>query len=148
MFAILTCEMAGIVGSLFIIDSITTWYIFLTKPLLSPPSWIFSPVWTVLYFLMGISLYLVWLKTKNPLKSFPIRLFGIHLGINTLWSIIFFGLKNSGLAFLEIIVLWITLVWIIKKFYKIDSRAGIILLPYLFWASFASYLNFAIWRLN
>lgn len=147
ILAILICEGAGILGSIFTVSSIPTWYATLVKPSFSPPNWIFGPVWTILYVLMGISLYLVWVsKTKS--KQYAVRLFFIQLVLNAIWSIIFFGLKSPGLAFLEIIALWITIVLTIKAFRKISTPASYLLYPYVAWASFASILNFSIWILN
>ncbi len=136
------CLGAGIVGSFFTISSIPTWYVTLNKPSFSPPNWIFGPVWTILYILMGISLYLVWTKKKIP----PV--FWIQLILNAAWSVIFFGLKNPTLALIEIAALWIVIVLTIKAFSKINKLAGRLLIPYLLWVSFASILNLMIVLLN
>ncbi|HEX6977298.1 MAG TPA: TspO/MBR family protein [Patescibacteria group bacterium] len=143
---ILLCEAAGILGSLFTFSSIPTWYKTLVKPDFSPPNWIFGPVWTTLYALMGASLYLIILKVKNNKKA--VAIFLLHLLLNTLWSIVFFGLKDITRALAVIVVLWIMILYIIISFAKIDKKAAIILLPYLAWVSFATLLNYSLWRLN
>ncbi len=142
VFSILLCEGAGVLGSFFTVSSIPTWYVALNKPVFSPPNFIFGPVWTLLYFLMGVSLYLVWQKRGVP------SIFWIQLVLNVLWSIIFFGLKNPTLAFVNIVVLWIAIFLTIKSFYKINKLAGNLLVPYLVWVSFASLLNLSIIILN
>lgn len=140
---ILICQGAGVIGSIFTFNSVTTWYITLHKPFFNPPSWIFGPVWTILYLLMGFSLYLVWGTKKISLKWF-----WIQLVLNSLWSILFFGLKNPMLAFLEIMLLWITIVLTIRSFWKYNKTAAWLLLPYLLWVTFASVLNVSILILN
>ncbi len=143
IFSIILAQSAGLVGTIFTFDAIPTWYTLLNKPSFSPPNWLFGPVWTVLYTLIGISLYLIWTKKKGSLK-----LFLFHLFLNAIWSPIFFGAKNLGLAFIVILIMDITLVVIIKNFYKLNKIAALILIPYLMWISFASLLNYSIWKLN
>lgn len=142
-------QLAGMIGSLFTISAIPTWYAGLTKPALNPPGWIFAPVWTALYALMGIAAFIIWKKGLNR-KDVKIAL-GIFIGqlaLNTLWSIIFFGFHSPGWAFVDIILLWLAIVWTMVVFYKISKPAAYLLLPYILWVSFASYLNFMIWILN
>ena len=143
LLAIIICEGAGLIGSFFTINSVNTWYITLNKPFFNPPSWIFGPVWTILYLLMGISLYLAWGNKKVSLKWF-----WIQLVLNSLWSILFFGLKNPPLAFLEILLLWIAICMTIKSFWKHARIASWLLVPYIVWVSFASILNVSIILLN
>jgi len=152
---IMTCQSAGIIGALFTTPAIPTWYAQLNKPSFSPPNWIFAPVWTTLYTLMGISLYIIWNKgqksaktTTKKLASWGLKIFAFHLFLNSLWSILFFGLRNPFAAFLEILLLVSSLIYIMKIFFKIDKIAAYLLIPYLIWVSFASFLNFTIWRLN
>ncbi|MBI2622381.1 tryptophan-rich sensory protein [Candidatus Microgenomates bacterium] len=143
------CLGAGVLGSIFTISSIPTWYATLNKPFFSPPNWIFGPVWTILYILMGVSLYLVWIK--NPSTSLRTRVptvFWIQLILNALWSIIFFGWKNPVLALVDILALWVAIFLTIKAFSKISKPAGNLLIPYLAWVTFASFLNLAIVLLN
>ena len=145
---ILITLFAGFIGSLFTTPSIASWYAFINKPSFSPPNWLFAPVWSLLYILMGIAAFLIWQKRDN-LKTKPALMFyGIQLILNTLWSIIFFGMHNPGLAFLEIIILWSFILITLIKFYKINKTSGILFIPYLIWVSFASILNFAVWMLN
>lgn len=143
IFSIILAQSAGAIGTVFTISSIPTWYALLNKPSFSPPNWLFGPVWTILYTLIGISLYLIWTSKKGSVK-----LFLFHLFLNTIWSPIFFGVKNLGLAFVVIILMDITLIKIIKNFYKVNKRAAYLLVPYLLWISFASLLNFSLWQLN
>lgn len=141
--SILICEAAGIIGSIFTVSSVKTWYVTdLVKPSFNPPSWVFGPVWTTLFLLMGVALYLVWQKKKIS------KWFWIQLLLNILWSVLFFGLKRPDWAFLEIMVLWIAILKTILEFGKVDKRAARLLLPYLLWVSFASILNLAVARLN
>ncbi len=141
--------LAGAIGSIFTTSSIGDWYAYLQKPELSPPNWLFGPVWITLYILMGIAAALVWQKElrDNQVKR-ALSIFILQLVLNTLWSIIFFGLKNPGLALIEIIIMWLTILWTIISFYKVSRPAAYLLLPYILWVSFATYLNYAIWRLN
>ena len=136
------CEGAGILGSIFTVNSIQNWYAFLNKPSFSPPNFLFGPVWTLLYFLMGISLYLV---RKN---KFAVKLFLVHLFVNAIWSIIFFGMHNITLALVDILVMWGMIVAMILKFYPIKKSASYLLLPYIMWVTFATVLNYAAWVLN
>ncbi|MFH1565505.1 MAG: TspO/MBR family protein [bacterium] len=140
-------QLAGAIGSLFTAPSITGWYMDLIKPSFSPPNWIFGPVWITLYLMMGLSAYLVW-NSKNKKAVLAFNLFLIHLFFNTVWSIIFFGMQNPGLAFLDIIILLIFIIVLIIKFYNINKIASYLLIPYFLWVSFASALNYFIWVLN
>ena len=149
IIAVALSELAGIIGSVFTIPSISTWYATLVRPALNPPAWVFGPVWTVLYTLMGVAAFLVW---KKGLEHRDVKIaLGIFLGqlvLNTLWSIIFFGLHNPGAAFVEIIFLWLAIFATIVAFARISKPAAWLLVPYLAWVSFAVYLNYAIWILN
>ena len=147
--AIVVCQMAGIVGSIFTVPAIPVWYESLQKPSFSPPNWLFGPAWLTLYTLMGISLYLVWkrgLENKNVKNS--LFVFAVQLVLNAFWSYLFFGLQSPFFAFIEIIVLWVAIAFTIFKFYKISRNVGLILIPYILWVSFALILNFYVWRLN
>lgn len=140
--------LAGFLGSYFTTPNIPTWYAGINKPFFNPPSWIFAPVWTTLYLLMGIAFYLIWNSEKGEEKSKAIKLFLIQLILNSLWSIFFFGLQIPWLAFAEIIILWIFIFLTIKSFTQINKNASYLLYPYLAWVSFASILNFSIAILN
>lgn len=143
------CLFVGFAGSLATSPSITTWYATLQKPFFSPPNWIFAPVWTILYIVMGIAAYLIWKKglQKKAVKS-ALTLFLIQLALNFFWSIIFFGYHVPILAFGEILLLWITIFLTIKAFLLINKFAAYLLIPYLAWVSFATILNLAIVILN
>lgn len=147
--AIVICEAAGIIGSFFTSPSIPTWYAGLEKGALNPPAWVFGPVWTTLYALMGIALFLVWKRgIERKEVKVAIGIFGIQLVLNTLWSIIFFGLHSPGGALVEIAFLWVAILSTIVAFARISKTAAWLLVPYLAWVSFASYLNFSLWFLN
>jgi tryptophan-rich sensory protein len=145
------CEAIGIIGSLFTIPAIQTqWYQDLLKPAFQPPAWLFAPVWTILYACMGIATYLIWIepKTKGRLKAQAMTIFTLQLIMNLYWSILFFGKQNPGLAFIEILILWISILCTILVFHRISKIATYLLIPYLFWVSFASVLNFSLWLNN
>ena len=156
IIAIAISELAGLVGSVFTLPSIPAWYATLTRPEIAPPNWVFGPVWTTLYALMGISLFLIWKQHPYKLEfvrmlrvwKWAIALFFIQLVLNTLWSIIFFGLQSPGVALVEIVFLWVAILATIITFYKISHPAAWLLVPYILWVSFAAYLNYAIWLLN
>lgn len=142
-------ELAGILGTIFTVSAIPTWYATLAKPTLNPPGWIFGPVWTTLYALMGIAAFLVWKKgwdRKDVRKALVV--FGLQLVLNAVWSIIFFGLHSPLWALVDITLMWLAIVWTMILFYKISKPAMWLLLPYILWVSFASYLNYFIWILN
>jgi benzodiazapine receptor len=147
--AVLVCQFAGIIGSVFTTPNIATWYASISKPDFTPPSWVFAPVWTTLFLLMGISLYLVWGRGlgKKDVKL-AVSVFGIQLVLNIVWSVLFFGLQNPFLAFAEIVLLWIAILVTIVLFYRISEKAGLLLVPYILWVSFATFLNYSIWMLN
>ena len=155
IIAIVVSELAGIIGSIFTTPSIVSWYAGLVKPALNPPAWVFGPVWTTLYALMGIAAFLIWSsyakasegQAKRQIKI-ALGVFGIQLFLNAIWSIIFFGLHSPGWALVDIVFLWLAIVWTMVVFYKISRPAAYLLVPYLLWVSFASYLNYSIWMLN
>lgn len=125
------------------------WYDALIKPALNPPSWIFSPVWTVLYIMMALSAFLVWKKGwKRKEVRIALAMFGVQLALNLIWSPLFFGLQNPLLAFVDIVLMLAAIIWTIVLFYKLSRFAAYLLIPYLIWVSFATYLNFSIWWLN
>ncbi|MFH1248926.1 MAG: TspO/MBR family protein [archaeon] len=148
-FFMLICLLAGFIGSIFTTPAIPTWYAPINKPSFNPPNWIFAPVWTVLFLIMGVSLFLVWEKGwKNKRVKAAIFVFSIQLILNVLWSIVFFGLKNPFLAFIDIIALWIFILMSMIFFYRVSKQASLLLIPYILWVSFASALNLAIVLLN
>ena len=149
ILCIAVAQAAGLVGSIFTVSAINTWYATLARPELAPPNWIFAPVWTTLYVLMGIAAFLVWQKgLKKKEVKVALAIFGVQLVLNTLWSIIFFALQSPGWAFVEIIFLWVAIVATIVAFSKVSKPAAWLLAPYILWVSFAGYLNFMIFWLN
>lgn len=148
VISIVICLLAGFLGSLFTTPAIPTWYAGLIKPIFSPPNYLFAPVWTTLYILMGISLYIVWSKKKDQKVKEALKLFAIQLFLNAIWSPVFFGAKNLFLALIIIIFMWIFILKTILAFAKVDKKASYLLYPYIAWVSFASILNFSVWFLN
>jgi len=149
ILAVLICQGMGLIGSLFTTPAITSWYAGLIKPSFNPPNWIFAPAWILLYTLMGIAAFLIWNRRngKKKIKT-ALVLFSVQLVLNSLWSIIFFGLHLPQYAFLEILVLWFFILLTLLSFYKISKPAGLLLLPYILWVSFAAILNLSIMILN
>lgn len=143
IIAILIPQIIGGAGAVFTTPKIQGWYVTLNKPFFSPPNWVFGPVWTLLFLMMGIALYIVWNKKKS-LTDKVFTWFWIQMGLNFLWSMIFFGMENPGLALVEILVLW----WAIFNNIKSFGNTGKLLYPYLAWVSFATLLNAGIWWLN
>ena len=141
------CQFAGIIGSIFTASTVSSWYPTLIKPNFSPPAWLFAPVWVILYFLMGISLYLIWQnKAKDNKKSLII--FGIQLILNVFWSFLFFGLKSPLYGLIDILLLLAAIISTIASSFKISSYAAILLIPYLAWVCFATILNYSVMSLN
>lgn len=147
LICIFICEAAGGVSSLFLQSKIPLFYQSLQKPSFSPPPFVFAPVWTLLYLLLGISLYRIW-TIKKEKKNEAIIIFFISLLLNAIWTPIFFGLQNLLVAFIEIVILWFSITAVINRFNYLDKKAAYLLIPYLLWVSFAAVLNFAILVLN
>jgi len=139
---------AAAAGSVATAASVQEWYPLLNKPAWNPPAWIFGPVWTLLYALMSIAAWRVWRREGQPGARLALALFFVQLGLNALWSVLFFGLRAPGLALIEILVLWSCLAWLQCAFWRIDRLAGWLWLPYLLWVSFATVLNASLWWLN
>ncbi len=147
--SIVACQMVGVIGAIFTTPKIGSWYLALQKPSFNPPSWIFGPVWTSLFFLMGIALFLVWEKGFTSKKAKTALLFFVsQLLLNILWSVLFFGLGKPLFALIEIFVLYAFIAITILSFVKISKVAAWLLLPYLYWVAFASVLNLMIVLLN
>ncbi len=149
IISIVICQLAGVIGSFFTMDAIPVWYDTLAKPSFNPPSSVFGPVWVFLYLLMGISLFLVWkedLKNKHVKTAFMI--FMIQLVFNAAWSIVFFGMRSPVGGLIVIVILWILILITTLKFLKISKTAGMLLVPYLLWVTFAAILNYSIFTLN
>ncbi|MCR4327953.1 MAG: tryptophan-rich sensory protein [Patescibacteria group bacterium] len=157
VFTIGISELAGVSGSIFTVPAISSgWYATLEKPALTPPSWVFAPVWTILFALMGISLFLVWRAHSNilqnigmlPMWHLAFFVFAFQLSLNVLWSMMFFGLQSTAGALVIIISLWCAILATILVFGKISRVAAWLLVPYIVWVSFAAYLNYSIWILS
>jgi translocator protein len=136
---------AAAMGGLFLPGD---WYARLQKPAWNPPNWIFGPVWTALYTMMAVAAWFVWKRGGFAAQLIALSLFLLQLLINALWSPLFFGLRNPALAFVDIVMLWLALLATVVAFWRVRPLAGALLVPYLTWVTFASALNFAIWRLN
>lgn len=147
---IMTCLAVGYISSIVTRENIPTWYALINKPFFTPPNWVFAPVWTLLYIMIGFAAGSVWNKIDtdeaNVKKAF--LFFLIQLALNALWSYLFFGLRNPMLASFEIILLWLMIYETYVQFKKIDKVSGYLLLPYLAWVCFATILTFSIWYLN
>lgn len=120
----------------------------MAKPCFTPPGWVFGPVWTILYIMMAVAAWLVWRDRGFGGARLALGLFVLQLLLNGLWSFIFFGLKLPGLAFGEIVILWLAVLGMLTAFWRLAPAAGLLLLPYWLWVSFAAVLNFALWRMN
>jgi benzodiazapine receptor len=148
-FAMGLCLFIGFLGALATQSSIGDWYLQLNKPSYNPPNWIFGPVWTVMYILMGIAAGIVWSKGfYHKWVKTALYLFGFQLLLNAFWSLLFFGLKEPLLALLDIIALFVVLLFTFKWFKIVNNIAAYLLIPYIIWVAFAALLNFEIWRLN
>jgi tryptophan-rich sensory protein len=147
--SIVVCEVVGISGTPFTIAAIPTWYATLSKPYFSPPNWLFGPVWTILYFLMGVSFFLIWKQgLKKKKNKTAAVIFGIQLLLNFLWTVLFFGLKSPVLGLIGIILLLVSIGLTMQKFYGVSKLAAYLLIPYLVWVCFATLLNISIVILN
>jgi len=146
--SVILCQVAGFLGSLFTTPAIPTWYATLKKPFFNPPNWIFSPVWIGLFVLMGISLFFVWRRPNHPKFKIAFIFFFVQLILNILWSVAFFGIRSPLLGLMDIVLLWIAILFTILNFLKVSKFAGVLLFPYLIWVSFATLLNFSLWILN
>ena len=147
-FFVLLCLGAGGLGAIATTPEIDAWYKTIEKPSFNPPDWIFGPVWTTLYVLMGIAAWLVWKRAGLKAAALPLGLFALQLLLNTAWSWIFFNMHLIGWAAVEIVLLWLAILATTVAFFKNSKLAGWLMVPYLAWVSFACVLNFALWRLN
>ncbi|MBN1459566.1 MAG: tryptophan-rich sensory protein [Armatimonadetes bacterium] len=140
--------LAAYVGSVFTSLSVNDWYLTLEKPSWTPPGKVFGPVWSTIYLLMGVAAWLVWRRRGHAGAGLPLSLFLLQLALNAAWSALFFGLRLPGLAFAEIVVLWVLILATAVSFWRVVPVAGVLFVPYLLWVLFAAALNFSIWRLN
>jgi len=147
--AILFCEAVGLLAAWATQLSVTTWYPTLAKPWFTPPNWLFAPVWTLLYAMMGLAVFLVWRRgTARAGVRQALVLFGLQLGLNAAWSFAFFGARSPGLGLVVIVGLGAVLTWTVERFFRVRSAAGWLMVPYLVWVGYAVLLNAAIWTLN
>jgi benzodiazapine receptor len=147
--SIVACLAAGAIGSIFTRSAIPTWYATLQKPVFSPPNWLFAPVWTLLYILMGIAAFLVWRKgLENRQVRIALIFFLIQLVLNASWSVVFFGLESPLYGLIVISILWVAILVTVTKFFKISRAASMLMWSYLLWVTFAAVLNSSIWLLN
>ncbi len=142
------CIGAGGLGAIATTPEIDTWYKSINKPTWTPPGFVFGPVWTTLYIMMGVAAWLVWKRGGFRQSRTPLALFAVQLLLNVSWSWIFFNQHQLGWAFAEIIMLWTAIVATTIAFFKSSRAAGVLMLPYLAWVSFAAALNHTIWQLN
>lgn len=147
LFVLICLGTAGL-GAAWTNLSVGDWYATLNKPSWNPPKWVFGPVWTALYIGMAVAAWLVWLKNGLADAWLPLLLFGVQLFLNAAWSALFFGMRSPGIAFADIVLLWIAILATIIAFGRVSSLAATLLVPYLAWVSFATTLNWSIWRLN
>jgi len=147
---ILIVELVGASGSLFTVQGLSTWYSTLQRPTIAPPNWVFGPVWTTLFALMGGALWLVWRRFESSPREVAVAfgVFVVHFVFNLGWSATFFGLREIGLGIVVIAVLWLLIVATMWAFDRVDRRAALLLVPYLLWVSFAAFLNYRFWVLN
>ncbi len=143
------CELVGLLGSVVSMPVMSSWYAGFVKPWFNPPGWIFGPVWTTLYAIMGLAAFLVWREIAEGRSGrMPLVLFFIQLGLNGLWTPLFFGAHRIGMALADIVLLWLVLVATTIAFFRVSRWAGALMLPYLAWVSYATALNYSLWRLN
>lgn len=150
VITILTVEIVGASGAIFTAQGLTEWYDTLQRPALAPPNWVFGPVWTILFALIGVALWLVARQADaSPQKArIGFGVFMVHFVFNLAWSAVFFGMREIGWALAVIGLLWLLIVATIWAFKRVDRRAALLLVPYLLWVSFATYLNYQFWVLN
>lgn len=150
VFAVVVVELVGASGAVFTAQGLAEWYGTLQRPALAPPNWVFGPVWTTLFALMGIAVWLVWRQAESNPRAVRLAatVFAVHFGFNLAWSAVFFGLQEIGLALGVILGLWVLIGATMWAFDRVDRRAATLLVPYLLWVSFATYLNYRFWVLN
>jgi tryptophan-rich sensory protein len=149
LLGVLLCEGVGLLAAWATQTSVTTWYPTLTKPGFTPPDWLFGPVWTVLYAMMGVAAALVWhQRTRSAGRRGALVLFGVQLGLNAAWSFAFFGARSPSLGLVVIAALGGMLAWTTVRFFRVRPAAGWLLVPYLLWVAYAAALNLGIWVLN
>ena len=141
----LACFLTACSGAIF---SPGPWYEELEKPSWNPPNWAFPVVWTILFIMLAVSGWLVWREAGWPAAALPLAVYGVQLVLNFLWSALFFGARRMDLAFVDVLLLWVSIAVMIALFYPISPLAALLLVPYLIWVTIAAALNRAVWRLN
>ena len=142
------CLGAAGIGSMLTIPSLGSWYAALRKPRWTPPNWLFGPVWTALYLCMAVAAWLIWRPGGFSAAALPLALFVLQLALNVFWSGIFFRLRRPGVAFLEVVILWISILATTIAFRSVSATASWLMVPYLAWVTYASALNAAVWQMN
>ena len=149
VISLVVCQLIGLIGSIYTMSSIPTWYAALEKPAFTPPNWLFAPAWITLYVLMGIAAFLVWRNGwDKPKVRAALAFFGVQLVLNALWSVAFFGLESPLFGLVVIVLLWVAILITMLRFKEISIAGAWLLLPYLLWVTFTGALNIAIWMLN
>jgi len=146
--SIVLCFGAAGLGGLVTDPQIPAWYAQLAKPAWTPPNLLFGPVWTALYLCMAVAAWLVWRQGGLAAAKVPLGLFAVQLALNALWPLLFFGLRQPGIAAVEIVLLWAAILATVVAFWNRSRSAALLLIPYLAWVTFAVFLNYAIWRMN
>jgi tryptophan-rich sensory protein len=148
--AVLTVEVVGASGAVFTAQGLSEWYGTLQRPALAPPNWVFGPVWTTLFALIGAAVWLVWRRADEAPRAVRagLAVFAVHFVANLTWSAVFFGLQEIEWGLAVIVLLWGLIVAMMWTFDRVDRRAALLLVPYLLWVSFAAYLNYRFWVLN
>ncbi|MFH1522044.1 MAG: TspO/MBR family protein [archaeon] len=144
---IVACNLIGALGAIWT-SSDSAWYKNINKPKFNPPSWVFGPVWTLLFSLMGVALYFVWVAPSSNIRTVALILFGVQFAFNVLWSYLFFGINNPFYSLIEIFILLIFIIITGIYFYVVNNFSGYLLIPYFLWVGFASFLNYFLWKLN
>jgi benzodiazapine receptor len=146
---ILVSELAGVIGAFATTSAIPTWYATLAKPAWTPPNWVFGPVWTALYAVMGIAAARVWIHHRDtPAGKRSLALWGAQLAMNLEWPVLFFGLRAVGAALVAIVILWAAIAALVAWWWRLERTSSLLLIPYLAWVGYAAALNAAIWHLN
>lgn len=148
ILCIALCQAVGGLGAIFTTPEIAGWYATIQKPSFNPPNWIFAPVWTTLFVLMGVSLWLTFKSENSSARKAALLAFAIQLVLNSAWSFLFFKMHSLLAGLIEIFFLWLAILFWIVKTYPVSKAGALISIPYLLWVSFASFLNFWIWKLN
>ena len=146
--AVVVCYGAALLGNLATMPQIPTWYAGIAKPPWTPPDWLFGPVWSLLYAMMAVAAWLIWRQSDWKTAKSPLLWFAAQLILNSLWSILFFGMQKPAWSMVEVFFLWLAILMTVRAFWPVSRLAAGLLVPYLLWVSFASVLNVAIWQLN